>query len=415
MNNAEESLPWPEWWTRLCRVQGATPDAAGGTARAPVKPYERGADRFGLAELERRVLDWRQPAENVRQDGMDRHEPGRGINEAPQPSYGVQAPAYGAVGQALPAGGHRGGTTIRDVIEHGWGDVYTPILAQAGEALVQFETRSDPVDGEGPFIVASARLGDEDLSLYSSQQLLVTVLRGIDEQIDGLPAEGPSLALVVEYAFADFRRLAETLTGQRLAVTDAHFAKALPQHPWLHLAAYPGDGLSGCGLAGGPALLSHLKAFASRFANRYERTLDPTLTIKIGPVMLPVGDLADAKPGTGIDCGIDPAGDVRGMVERADGYYWPCTVENNGVLLTGPLSPPPGGADAEGFAAAGIAIGEINLAPVRRAWLEAGHRLPMARFPNDGAFIRIGQQAPVPARLAAFDGSLGVRITGAGA
>ena len=165
------------------------------------------------------------------------------------------------------------------------------------------------------------------------------------------------------------------------------------------------------GFAGGAALMARTRRMVAASARPAESAIADRLAVAIGPIAIAAGRTAELIAGDLVDCGVDPAGDVRGLLCRSDGSFWPILIEGDQVVVCGPVQSPAAIATAKELLAT-LEIGSVELRARQRISLEAGDRIPFARAAANSARMRLAHGGEVAGGLELIDGVLAFRASG---
>jgi hypothetical protein len=296
-----------------------------------------------------------------------------------------------------------------------WRDVVADMTFRVGDRLFELETAPRPDEGcRGPLILIEGRLGGEHFTAAVESGIAAALLQSCDEQLRRFPDGDVESALVAHVMLAGLVERIERGSGMQIEFDRVRTAAELPVRSWLHLALR-GAGLhSWVAIAVGAQTALAIGRFAA--ANRHpgERAIAPRLSVRVGPVALATEQVHRARAGAAIDCGVDPSAEVRGVLQRSDGAFWPVVIDDEAVTIAGPMRPPLNPAAGPGTTYVTIRIGDVSIAMHQRIALQAGDRLAIARIAENMAEIHVGNRALAHGHLDLVEDSLVVQVSGAG-
>ena len=302
------------------------------------------------------------------------------------------------------------------LLKMNWADVVGDVSFAAGERSVRIETAPfEPgLTAPGPWLLVTGRAGAELFALLIEQRFALMLARHHDRDMRRFPAEPGDGALLMEFCLQPLLENLEAELGKPITLELADSCATVPAHSWLCLAATSGEDVFQIGLAPGPAAMGLLSELAESHADPAEKQVSDRLIVKVGPVALPTEEALTSGPGDKFDTGIDPAGEVRGVLERSDGKFWPILIDDDEVTIAGDLRPPINLDEPSGKVLVGFEIGEIVVGARDRRAITIESRLPVNRVPGNGVIIWLNRATHGNGRLDLVDGSLAVAIDTSG-
>lgn len=298
-----------------------------------------------------------------------------------------------------------------------WAGVVADLSLTYGDLRIDAETTeaTPDIDVNGGWVQIAGTSSVGTFNLYLPAQICLSILEASDPVLDIEELDGSAAALVFEHVVSKRLQQMETVLGADLAI--AKIADVTrPVQEKTHGLKLTHDGNSyPAALSASGQLLEWLEIVTQQYSNPHERTLDETLVIHLGPVVVPNRQAYLARAGEMIDCGVKPSEVIKGVLMRKDGYYWPIFIEDNSIEISGALAGPVAFSDADTsqvFVTFGI--GSVKLDAVNRLNLAPGSRVEIDRLPDNGANIYYQAKPFAKGNLALRGENLAVQIDSIG-
>ncbi|MEM7429690.1 MAG: hypothetical protein AAF441_26770 [Pseudomonadota bacterium] len=303
------------------------------------------------------------------------------------------------------------------ILKMNWADIVGDLTCSVGEHRIRVETApaGAALNAAGPWMLVTGKAGHELFALLLEQRFAYLLAREHDRDLRRFPEEPGDCALLLEFCLQALLEALEASLGKPLTLDLADACQTVPAHSWLCVNAEMAGETFQIGLAPGPDGMAYLSRLAEDYADPAEKQIDSRLLVKVGPVALPAQEAITSGPGDKFDTGIDPAGDVRGILERSDGKFWPVLIDDDEVTITGDLHEPVSLPDQAGQILVGFEIGDLELGAQARRALQTDSRVPVNRIPGNGVIIWLNRGTHGSGHLDMIDDSLAVTIDASGA
>lgn len=260
-------------------------------------------------------------------------------------------------------------------------------------------------------MLALGSAGGETFAALLPPEAMLAITAMLDPE--AVPPSHPvDRALCIELALRKLVERLERELGGEIVIDEVIEAGAsLPDLSWLCLQVKTLGTDMTIRLATGPIAMRRLEAFAGANADPTERAVDRRLHVKIGPIVLAADDAYGLEPGITVDCGVDPSIEVRGMLERSDGSWWPVVVNNDAIEITGPMQKPAANTVGKGSVTLGVKVGYAELSAHRRMGLVTGAQVAMQRLEGNIAELCRSSVTVATGELDVIGGRLAIRVT----
>lgn len=299
-----------------------------------------------------------------------------------------------------------------------WAGVVADLSLHYGDLRIAAETtEASPTIGvNGGWVQVAGTSSVGTFNLYLPAQICLLVLEAADPVLDIEELDGSAAALVFEHVVSQRLQQLEGVLGADLAIAKiADVTRPVNEKTYGLNLTHDGNTYPAAVAASGQ-LLEWLEIVTQQYSNPHERNLDETLTVHLGPVVVPNRQAYLARHGEMIDCGVKPSEVIKGVLMRKDGYYWPIFIEDNSIEISGTLAGPVVFAETDTdqvFVTFGI--GSVKLDAVSRMGLAPGSRIDVERLPDNGANIFYQAKPFAKGKLALRGENLGVQIESIGA
>lgn len=298
-----------------------------------------------------------------------------------------------------------------------WLDVVAPMVFEIGSRRCEVETASGAGrrPGANGWTLVEGTLNGEPFTVFAGSGFFETLLLSWDGELRALPHHPADAALALEVVLEKIIRAIENRCSQTIDIVSAVTVASLPDLPWLSVVIRSGTEMASAGISAGPNAGRILEAFTAQNIHPGERAFEKTLLVKIGPIAMSTHQVHRSRPGITVDCGADPSAEVRGILERSDGSFWPVSIEDAAVRISGPLQKPLSANPGKGTTLVTLCIGTVALPHFQRLLLGPDARLPVRRIPGNVAEFHVGRKALMHGGLDVVNGSLVLNISGDGA
>jgi hypothetical protein len=297
-------------------------------------------------------------------------------------------------------------------VSQGWAHVYPDWSFAIGQQTIDIEPVPAVGHGwSGDCLHCIGTLAGEPFVLVMEPALASALARSADAAARFPPASPRDAGLVLDHLLTPLIERIERAAGGELVLDSVEVAPPPPSYALLPARVRIGEATSMAGFAGGAALMARMGRMVAASARPAESAIADRLAVAIGPIAIAAGRTAELIAGDLIDCGVDPAGDVRGLLCRSDGSFWPILIEGDQVVVCGPVQSPAAIATAKELLAT-LEIGSVELRARQRISLEAGDRIPFARAAANSARMRLAHGGEVAGGLELIDGVLAFRASG---
>lgn len=293
-----------------------------------------------------------------------------------------------------------------------WPNVVGTLSVNLGDRVAQFQTTARPTDRtlSGELVEVSGSMGEGQFAFVLQQSTFLTFLRFVDNSITELPKDADDLALIAQWLLTGIISEIEAATGWTGTVDTVRPIDRAPSSMLLALEPVSAPGKDFILMGADRKLMAHLDGWTRNRADASIRNMSPELDVFVGPTLLPSEMVENLKPGQLIDLGIDPSGDVRGVLRRSDKSFWSVVVEDQGMSVRSALKAPLDPFPKPGLATALLRIGKTEIAPTDQIKLTSGHRARMTRLPGNTAALVFGGGYEYTGTLEVNHGSLCIRI-----
>ncbi|MCB1457727.1 MAG: FliM/FliN family flagellar motor switch protein [Nitratireductor sp.] len=297
-----------------------------------------------------------------------------------------------------------------------WGNVVADLGFRVGDRLFDIETIAGTTlpDTGGEIVMIAGLFGNETFRLGIELSALIAMLQAIDPEIRQLPRDPDDAVLACELVASGLFSRMENALGESVRLISlqrgAERAISAQLRELLPVTISSGGYQWWAGLQPGQGMAGIIEPFARANQHRDEKLIDRSMSVCIGPVAMATDQVYRARAQSIVDCGFDPSNDVRGVLIRSDGKYWPVVIDDEAIEITGNLRDGGLMRAGSGSTLVTIRIGEVTLSPSQRLKIEQGTRILVARIPGNQAEVMVGRKALCHGELDIVDGSLAVRI-----
>ncbi|MEZ5792462.1 MAG: FliM/FliN family flagellar motor switch protein [Nitratireductor sp.] len=290
---------------------------------------------------------------------------------------------------------------------------------RVGEKLFEIETvfGDQTISPSGQTVVIEGSFGAEPFLVHVAAPALIAMLQAVDPAITNLPSMPVDALLACEAIASNLISRIEEATGEMIALHSLSLLRAgnRVSSGMLGASIASGGNQWPAGFEVGPRAASWLEGYAAANQHPAEKRISRQMAVCIGPVAMATEQVYRARPGAIVDCGVDPSADVRGILLRSDGSYWPISIEDEVIEVTGSLRGPVPMRAGTGSTIVSMRIGDVTLTPSERLRIEPGTRILVSRIPENLAELRVGSKALCHGELDVVEGTLAVRISATGA
>ena len=295
-----------------------------------------------------------------------------------------------------------------------WKGLIADLTFQVGSMRVITDTKdkAPSILPTGNWIQISGITGKGDFAIYVPAGFCKDLLNAgaADLKIEEL--EGADAALLFEHFLGERIAQLENLLGDEIHLTKVVDVSTPVSGDLLGLEFDTGSNKHQGALQVSGSLHNWLEYAVGQHSSAEEKSLDPTMIVHLGPVVVPSRQAYLAGTGATIDCGVMPSDIIKGVLLRSDNRYWPIYIEDNAVQivgdLVGPVDPNANTSDDHVFVTFGI--GQVSLKPFERAKLQVGTQLSIDRYPDNGAHVYFQGSPYGKGQITLLGDNLGVKV-----